>query len=459
MTIIFTKFKYYIERKKNDNITTFIIYLLSPNNSSLKFLTNFFTKSKGSSLFEKRFLISFCGTLASNFIQRYNDERKQYWYLFQKSMLDEKMAKQFGTLLYEQFFELYFIMSTKISKRKLYNIVLLNPELYIDKIMEKINLGLEMPDLKRVRAQLNLYAVSLYPIIINNHNEIGFKQRLELIPMLIQLTQTLNIYNCEICMAQLFTIKSILFLEFPLMDCSSLLNSDSVYLSEHEKEFCRQSIELEEFPLLFINCCQNIIESNNEELFKNISNTNFLSYILTSIFFRSKPEISMVVIDKIFTFDRFDKDFKVMEIILNSCVLVCKFLIILKHFNLKNLFKIYPEYTFKKIFSFISAKIQAWIRENKGKNFSENSKNELLDSLEILKVLCRAKYDILGAYQNEILMLFEEICQLDIGSNFEIFPKILCTLFHNLKYTKLLFEPETLEPELALFKVIISQLN
>lgn len=321
MTIIFSKFRY-SEYKKNNNIITFIIYLISPNNSSLKFLQNFFAKSISNAL-EKRFLIYLCGKMANIFIQRYKEERKHYWYLFKKSILDEKIVKQFGALLYEQFFELYFITSARISNTRLYDIVRLNPELYSNKIMENINFALEMPDLKRVKAQLNLYAVSLYPIIMANDNEIGFKQRLELVPMLFQLAQTLNTYNCEICIAQLFTIKSILFLEFPLMDCSSLIYSNSVHLNEQEKEFCKQTMLLEEFPLLFINCCKNIIESNNEELFKNISNTNILYFIFISIFSRSKPEISMAVIDRLFTFNRFDRGFKIMEIILNTCVMVC----------------------------------------------------------------------------------------------------------------------------------------
>uniref|UniRef100_A0A6P6XV94 Proteasome activator complex subunit 4-like n=1 Tax=Dermatophagoides pteronyssinus TaxID=6956 RepID=A0A6P6XV94_DERPT len=376
--------------------------------------------------------------LAMLIVQRYKKEQRNLWYNYTPNnyKLDDKTFNEFGAILLENFIDSYFYgTQSQLSYEQLYAIVNLNPELIAEKIPEKLQIAYDqISEPWRLEAILKLYSVSIFPIILDN--KIGPKYRIELIPMLFQLIELFNPYDHNLCLIQLFAIKSILILEFPLIDCSSLCNSSDKILTEYETEMCLQSIRLEEFPICFMRCCQNMIDSNNEHLFDNLKKSDSLAIIMFSILTRTTETIAKSFIDNFISFivsNIYEDGYIVIKIIMESIAMI------------------YPEYMMKKLFPLISEHLNILVL-NRDTKLSTCLEKDLRYHIEIFRNLFYCNSELLSNYQDEILILIEKISNLKINSQYFMVYCLLSDLFDNLFTEKIAIDLQKIEPKMMIFE-------
>ncbi|KAH7645848.1 proteasome activator complex subunit 4-like protein 2 [Dermatophagoides farinae] len=376
--------------------------------------------------------------LAIMITRRYKKEQQNLWfhYAHGNHKLDEKTINEIGAILLENFIDSYFCKTQSTDNYQfLYGILNLNHKLVAERIPEKLQIAYEqISEPWRLKAILKLYSVSIFPIIMDN--QIGPKYRIELVPMLFQLIETFNTYDHDLCMAQLIAIKSILILEFPIIDCSSLCQISDKVLTEYELEMCLQSVRLEEFPIGFMRCCQNIIDSNNENLFADLAKMDSLSCIVFFILTRTSEKIAKAFIDNFFSFiisNIYENGYIVIKIIMNSIAMV------------------YPDYMMKKLFPLISEHLKM-LAVNKDIKLSKSLEKDLKYHVKIFGYLFYCNAELLSLYQEEILILLEEISHLNLDSNSSIVYNLLINLYNSLISEKNFVSVQELKPEMMMFE-------
>lgn len=305
MPVIFERFiKYFhVDARKSQSssleikfFAQWIVYMISPNSKCLDHLKQFFrlrsvnffiASTKSDSLFR-----SVVTSLLDYFIKRYRNEHyKKNWHNFtpKTHLLTEEIVHDFASIMVDVVEK---INLSEFDIENLYKLSLISSDILSQKVMPKLELAYEqISEPARLVSALQTFSLSLHPIVTNK--KLGSEYRSYIIPMLTNLTSSINTNDHMLCYLQLFTIRSIVVLGIPLQDCSNLANADDT-LDEITTQMLLDSQQLEDFCIQFLNCCLAIIESNNEDLFKlnkkGLSMKRLLEEIFVNVLANMSPK-------------------------------------------------------------------------------------------------------------------------------------------------------------------------
>lgn len=274
-----------------------------------------------------------------------------------------------------------------------------------EKVIDKLDLAYEqICEPKRLTSALQLFSVSLFPILTNDLTAAQYRSNV--LPILTSLASNINTYDENVCFLQLFAIRSIVVLGLPLSDCSHL--SDNADLDENAKQLLLDTQQLEEFAHDYLRCCFTIIESNNEDLFKMFKSNFTLSKLLHESFLHvlanSSPATTKAVLDKLFNYAN-------KQIIENekACEILSTLIDVAFIYSSK--------YSMEKFFSVVVDNTLATIGNKT--NLQDICKSELMYNLELLRSCFLVRDgNVLLAQEANIIRVLEVIMKIEFEDSF-----------------------------------------
>lgn len=302
----------YMRDNKSINIfMQWIIYSIFDTSKTLDHLSQFFrlrsvnyyiSKEKTDSQFK---LVVSAG-LKKFAVRKRMESYTKNWFNFSPPThnLNDHLVNEFATIMVNVVEKIGLKDFDLENYTKLCNI---SAPILSGKVIDKLDLAYEqICEPKRLTSALQLFSVSLFPILTNDVTATQYRSNV--LPILTSLVSNINTYDENVCFLQLFAIRSIVVLGLPLNDCSSLSEtlSDNVALDEDAKQLLLDTQQLEEFAHDFLRCCFTIIESNNEDLFKMFKSNFTLSKLLNESFLQvlanSSPTTTKAILDKLFNY-------------------------------------------------------------------------------------------------------------------------------------------------------------
>lgn len=258
---------------------SWFVYNITPQNNFFATLKAYF---KFRFVNHKRIICYLLG----KFILRLKIERRKtaYWYDHTPAehRLTPPIIADFAAWMCEQFERISF---ADFEIEHLYNLSLLcSPEMS-QQVWKRLSVAAERPfEPDRLKYALQLFSVSLYPMV--SDEKLGDGHRAHVIPVLCGLLKSVNTNDHTLAFLHLFAIRSIIIMGIPLEDCSTWKVKEGG--NQQENTLLKDSAQLETFPSDFVDLCEAILESNNDDLFrmnqKGIMVRNIIFEILVHIF-------------------------------------------------------------------------------------------------------------------------------------------------------------------------------
>lgn len=260
------------------SIIQFIVYTIYPGSSTIEMLKQLFSTfafDYGS------LLLLFLDVLIKRIRMERHSKKNRWYYQPPKShLISDQFIEEFSVLLFKKVKKMTF---TDFNYELLHKITLFCVEFMPKEVTYKLSLAKDrFYEPKRMQSALQLFSITLFHAI--NNEKVGPQHRVQVISVLPDLLNTVNTTDHTLCYLHLYTIRSILILGIPLDDFSRFAETKKFDLSKIQIKLLKQSVKLNDFPEKFLQCCFDMIDSNNEDLFEFSKNGFCMKNLLSDAF-------------------------------------------------------------------------------------------------------------------------------------------------------------------------------
>ncbi|KAH9394347.1 hypothetical protein TYRP_004398 [Tyrophagus putrescentiae] len=249
----------------------------------------FISKEKSNSQFQK--VVDVAVKALTNRLRSERYKRNWFNFALPASNLNNRLVNEFAKIMMTTVEKIGF---KDFDLENLYNLCNISAPILSGQVIEKLDLAYEqICEPKRLTTALQMFSMSLLPILTNEMTAAQY--RLNVLPILTSLASNIK---------HLLSIRSILVLGLPLVDCSHLAETADGSVDDSAKQLLLDTRQLDEFAHEFLRCCFTIIESNNEDLLKmsksHFSVKTLLHESLLYVLANSSPATTKAILDKAF---------------------------------------------------------------------------------------------------------------------------------------------------------------
>ncbi|XP_072167902.1 proteasome activator complex subunit 4-like [Diadema setosum] len=411
-------------------LTTWIVSMLGHTNTCQEHLKKFFVatdsyfhpSNTGKYSFNLQRMLFH---LANAFVKRVNRERykKPSWQHpipDSHKLTDEDITAFVDTIKAPVFLAMYSKMGHRDAASALHNLALLRPELVVPPLMEKTYKALDT-----LTEPHQLIATVSCVVAVAGTMLKGGKWLPDgpthLLPLLHAILPGIDPNDFAKCMVTLQAMSTFTVM-VPLVDCSEapLVRED---LTEQERDLCSATATFEDFVLLFMDRCFNLIEAcsimhtrsqdndqeraNHQETMVDIG----LSSTFCTICSQSSPQIYKATVDRLFRYVSTSiLETKVSgKIIANMCRAAAK---------------VDPAYTLKKFVPHCSQKILDAFTSEEVQEEEELDK-EILFNLQVLGEVIRVPSEAVLVYKDTLMSVLKATLHVTCKAGYDLACQLL----------------------------------